>query len=42
MIAYINRNVTVFEAERNIPVFAFDEEWFVGYFLVINFFIVFF
>ena len=32
MIVYINRNVTVSEIERNIPVMIFDGEWFFGFF----------
>ena len=38
MIVYINRNVTVHEIERNIPVIAFDGEWFFGFFFIAFFY----
>ena len=34
MIVYINRNVTVFEIERNIPVIVFDGASFFGFFFI--------
>ena len=40
MIVYINRNVTVFEIERNIPVIVLDGEWFFGLFFIAFFFTV--